>query len=64
MRQPGAGLYFVPTLPPIRMNCTAMRLLTLLLLSTFLFGFMSCGQKGPLQLPDNSKSQQQTDNKG
>ena len=41
-----------------------MRLLTLLLLSTFLFGFMSCGQKGPLKLPDDGKSPQQTEQKG
>lgn len=40
----------------------AMRLLTLLLLSTFLFGFMSCGQKGPLKLPEDGK--QQTEQKG
>ena len=46
------------------MNRTTMRLLTLLLLSTFLFGFMSCGQKGPLKLPDNGASQQQAEHQG
>lgn len=40
-----------------------MRLLTLILLSTFLFGFMSCGQKGPLKLPEDGK-QQQSEQKG
>jgi len=36
-----------------------MRLLALILLSTFLFGFVSCGQKGPLSLPEPQQTQPQ-----
>jgi len=31
--------------------------LILLLSSTFLFGFVSCGQKGPLSLPEHQQTE-------
>ena len=55
MRQAGAGLYFDSFSyyhPSI-----AMRVLALILLSTFLFGFVSCGQKGPLTLPEHQQAE-------